>query len=130
MFELIKLFENHGHEIITFCMIHMKYLPSMYSDYFVSHIDDPALLKGKPSVSTTIKAIERLIYSSKARQKIKRLILDTKPDNAHIHGIGHEISPSILDVIKSFRIPIVQILHDYKLLCLNRSFISRGEVCE
>jgi glycosyltransferase involved in cell wall biosynthesis len=130
MFELTKLLENHGHEVVHFSMIHRNNLPSRYSDYFVSHIDYPSLLKGKPSISTIIKAIERLIYSSEAKQKIRQLILETKPDIAHIHGIGHEISPSILDVIKSFRIPIVQTLHDYGLLCPNTSFISRGEVCE
>lgn len=130
MFELTHLLEKHGHEVIPFCMAHENNLPSGYSGYFVSHIDYPALLKGRPGVVTVGKAIERLIYSGEARQKIRRLIRATKPDIAHIHGIGHEISPSILDIIKSFGIPIVQTLHDYGLLCPNTNFISHGEVCE
>ena len=129
-FGLTKLLEKHGHEVIPFCMVHPSNFPSKYSDYFVSHIDYPSLLVGKPSPLEILRAIERLIYSSEANQKIKQLIDETKPDIAHVHGIGHEFSPSILNAIKSFGIPIVQTLHDYGLLCPNSNFISRGEVCE
>jgi len=130
MFDLSRLLEKHGHEVIPFSMVHENNLPSKYSNYFVSHIDYPALLKSKPSLPEMIRAFEKLIFSSEAKQKVKELILETKPDIAHIQGIGHEISPSILDVIKSFHIPVVQTLHDYGALCPNTSFLSRGEVCE
>ena len=130
VFELTALLEKNGHEVIPFAMVHENNFPSRYSDYFVSHIDYPSLLKSNPSLPTMIKAVERVIYSSEAKQKITRLIADAKPDIAHIHGIGHEISPSILDAIKAFHIPIVQTLHDYGLLCPNTNFISRGVVCE
>jgi glycosyltransferase involved in cell wall biosynthesis len=130
MFELTTLLEKHGHEIIPFGMVHKNNYPSKYSNYFVSYIDYPSMLKGKPSLPTMIRALERVIYSREAKQRIKQLIIETKPDIAHIHGIGHEISPSILDAIKSFHIPIVQTLHDYGNLCPNSSFLSRGEVCE
>ena len=130
MFDLSKLLEEHGHEVIPFSMEHKDNLPSKYSSFFVSHIDYPALLKSKPGLREIIRAFEKLIFSGEAKQKIKRLILETKPDIAHIQGIGHEISPSILNVIKSFHIPIVQTLHDYGALCPNTSFLSRGEVCE
>ncbi len=130
MFELMRLLHNHGHEIIPFCMVHERNLPSKYSGYFVSHIDYPTLLKNKPSIPTAAKAVERLFDSDEARQKIRQLILDTQPDIAHIHGIGREIPPSVLDVIKSFGIPIVQTLHDFGIVCPNSSFTSQGELCE
>jgi glycosyltransferase involved in cell wall biosynthesis len=130
MFELIKLLEKHGHEVIPFCMEHKNNFLSKYSRYFVSHIDYPSLLKSKTNIKTVIMALDRLFYSNEARQKIKQLIIETSPDIAHIHGIGHEIPASILNIIKSFHIPIVQTLHDYGLLCPNSNFISRGEVCE
>ncbi|MBL8062684.1 MAG: glycosyltransferase family 4 protein [Anaerolineales bacterium] len=130
MFELTKLLEKHGHEVIPFGMTHEKNFPTKYSNYFISYIDYPSLLKARPSLSKTIRAVGRVIYSNEAKKRIEQLIRDTKPDIAHIHGIGHEISASILDAIKSFDVPIVQTLHDYGLLCPNTSFISRGEVCE
>jgi glycosyltransferase involved in cell wall biosynthesis len=85
MFELTRLLEKHGHDVIPFSMVHKDNL---------------------------------------------QLIAETNPHIVHIHGIGHEISPSILNVIKSYDIPIVQTLHDYGLLCPNTNFISRGKVCE
>jgi glycosyltransferase involved in cell wall biosynthesis len=129
-FELTTLLEKHGHEVIPFCMTHENNFSTPYSRYFVSYIDFPSLLKSKPSLIVIMKVIERLFYSHEAKQKIKQLIDETRPDIVHIQGIGHEISPLILDVIKSFNIPIVQTLHDYGLLCPNTSFISQGTVCE
>jgi glycosyltransferase involved in cell wall biosynthesis len=35
-----------------------------------------------------------------------------------------------LPAIKKAGIPIVQTLHDYKLICPNTSFVSQGEICE
>jgi len=128
--ELSSLLEKKGHEVIPFAMSHEKNLPSKYSNYFVSYIDYPSLLKQKTDIRTISKVIERDVYSHEAKEKIIQLIKDTKPDIAHVHGYGHELSPSILDGIKSFRIPIVQTLHDYGLLCPNTSFISQGQICE
>lgn len=129
MFELIELLERHGHEVIPFCMDHAENFPTPYSKYFVSHIDYPAILR-KPKLGLMLKAVERLFFSSEARRQIKRIIEDTKPDIVHVHGIGHEISPFVLKVVKSFNIPVIQTLHDYGLLCPNTSFVSHGEVCE
>ena len=130
VFELTGLLEKHGHEVIPFAMEHEKNYPSIYSDYFVKKIDYPELLKQKPDLGTQLRLLERLLYSSEAKENITRLIRDVRPDVVHIHGISHEMSPSILDAIKSFQIPTVQTVHDYVLLCPNTSFISQDEVCE
>ncbi len=130
MFELTKLLQSHGHEVIPFSMKHRLNISSAYEDYFVSTIDYPSLLSGETSISAIIKSINRLIYSKEAKFKIRKLINDTRPDIAHIHGIGHELSPSILDEIKSNKIPIVQTLHDYSLVCPNTNFVSNGKICE
>jgi glycosyltransferase involved in cell wall biosynthesis len=129
-FDLTKLLTEHGHEVIPFSMHHPQNFDSPYADYFLSHIDFPSLLSEDKGISNQWKVAERTIYSYEAHQKIKRLIRDVKPDIAHIHGIAHETSPSILPVIKQAGIPIVQTLHDYKLLCPNTNFVSQGQVCE
>ena len=129
-FNLSDLLRAHGHDVIPFSMKHVRNLPSEYSDYFVSSIDFPSLLKQKHGLASKLQVAERVIYSREAKRQIERLIRDTRPDIAHIHGIAHETSPSILDSIKGAGIPIVQTLHDYKLLCPNTSFISKGAVCE
>jgi glycosyltransferase involved in cell wall biosynthesis len=129
-FDLTKLLTEHGHEVIPFSMHHPQNFDSPYADYFLSYIDFPTLLQGDSRIANQWKVAERTIYSREARQKIERLICDVKPDIAHVHGIAHEISPSILPAIKQAGIPIVQTLHDYKLLCPNTNFVAQGEVCE
>ena len=128
--DLSNLLTTQGHEVIPFCMQHERNYPSIYSDYFVSFIDFPSLLNTKTSIQTKYNVARRVIYNQEAKSNISQLIKDTNPDIAHIHGFGHELSPSILDAIKQFNIPIVSTLHDYGLLCPNTSFISKGEVCE
>lgn len=127
--ELTALLEREGHLVVHFCMNHEKNLPSPYQPHFVSHIDFPATMKDG-GIAGKAKVFERVIYSREAVQKIKELIRETNPDIVHIHGIAHEISPSILPAIKKFNIPIVQTLHDYKLLCPNTNFVSQNQICE
>lgn len=127
--ELEKLLTDHGHEVIPFCMQDERNLPSPYAPYFFSNIDFPSRMR-QPGLRPKLEAVERTIYSREAARKVKALIAATKPDIAHIHGIAHETSPSILPAIKAAGMPIVQTLHDYKLLCPNTSFVTHGEVCE
>ncbi len=129
-FDLMELLEAHGHEVIPFSMHHEENFPSEYSDYFVSNVDFPSLLEGKGKVSAAMTVLERVIYSREAKEKIERLIADTQPDMVHIHGFMHEMSPSILSAIRAAGLPVVQTLHDYKMLCPNTNFVSGSEVCE
>lgn len=128
--DLSALLTAHGHEVIPFCMHDERNLPSKYSDYFISHIDFPTMMRESRGIMSKLRVAERVIYSREAKQKIERLIADTQPDVAHIHGIAHETSPSILPAIKDAGIPLTQTLHDYKLLCPDTSFVSQGAVCE
>jgi glycosyltransferase involved in cell wall biosynthesis len=130
LFELSSLLEKHGDEVIPFAMQHEKNYPTPYSDYFVSHIDYPSMLKQKTGLVTKARMVERLLYSQEQKQNISRLIQDTKPDILHVQGIGHEMSASILDAAREFHLPVVQTVHDYGPLCPNTSFISHGAICE
>lgn len=130
-FDLMKLLSSHGHQIIPFSMLNDNNVETPYKDYFVSHVDfDQSSLHH--FLSNGPKILGRTIYSRESKRKIERLIRDTKPDIAHIHMVDHQISPSILDVIKKHDIPMVQTLHEYKLICPNyRLFIERKrEICE
>jgi glycosyltransferase involved in cell wall biosynthesis len=128
--DLSELLTANGHEVIPFCMHDERNLPSKYSDYFISAIDFPSKLGKGKGIRSKLDVAERVIFSREAKRNIERLIADTKPDIAHIHGIAHETSPSILPAIKKAGIPITQTLHDYKLICPDTSLVSQGKVCE
>jgi glycosyltransferase involved in cell wall biosynthesis len=128
-FELESLLKSKGHEVISFSMEHPHNLPSPYSEYFVSYINYPELLEAV-NPANILRATERIIFSRETRDKLTQLIEDTKPDIAHLHNIGHELSLSVFYVLSKERIPIVKTVHDFGLLCPNTSFLSHGEICE
>ena len=128
--ELSSLLQAHGHEIIPFSTQHELNLPTEYAGSFVSETDFPSFLGRKNSLGSKLQVAERVVYSRESKRRIEKLIEESRPDIAHLHGIAHYLSPSILPAIKKAGLPIVMTLHDYKLICPNSSFLSKGEVCE
>ena len=55
---------------------------------------------------------------------------DYVPDLAHICGIYHHLSPSILWELKKSGIPVLYHLNDFKILCPTYNFVAQGRVCE
>lgn len=127
--DLESLLTSKGHEVIFFSMDHPLNLTSPYVKYFVSNIDYPKLLAAV-NPGNVVKATERIIFSRETKDKLTHLIKVTQPDLAHLHNIGHELSPSVLYVLSRAGIPIVKTVHDFGLLCPNSSFLSHGEICE
>lgn len=125
-FNLSELLERYGHRVVHFSMQDPKNIPSEFSQYFVSKMD---ISRVSFSLAGVRKAM-RLLYSFESKSKIEQIIKDTKPDIAHIHNIYHQISPSILPVLKKFKIPVVMSLHDYKLISPNYQFLCNGKICE
>jgi glycosyltransferase involved in cell wall biosynthesis len=124
--DLIDLLEANGHEVISFSMKDAKNQPSKYADYFVDAVD----FNIKEGIARDLKKAGHLIYSVEAKNKLEKLILATKPDIAHLHNIAHQISPSIISVLKKHKIPIVQTLHDYEIICPNYKLFTEGAPCE
>jgi glycosyltransferase involved in cell wall biosynthesis len=86
--------------------------------------------RGRRNLFTDVGRAARVIWSREAEAKLSQLLRDEKVDIAHLHNIAHQLSPSILVPLKRAGIPIVQTMHDYKLLCPVYTFRSQGEVCE
>ena len=125
-FALKRLLESKGHSVIDFSMKDEKNFDSPYSDYFVENIDYNAL----GNDWTKIRAGFNIIYSVEAKRKFEQLVKDTKPDLVHLHIFQHQISPSILDIIKKYNLPTVYTAHDLKMLCLNYKMLQHGKICE
>ncbi|MDZ7333738.1 MAG: glycosyltransferase [candidate division KSB1 bacterium] len=127
LFDIKALLEQHGHEVIPFAMKDEQNFPSEYQNYFVDHVDYDA-----PFSLKKLKEAARLIYSLHAREKIEALIEATQPDVAHLHMIDHQISPAILHSLHRYGIPVVQTVHQYKLVCPNYRFYieHKNQICE
>ncbi len=118
--------EERGHDVATFSMRHDNNFPSKFSDYFIKNID---FLKNA-GVLASLKRAGHFLYSLEARSKIETLIKRAQPDVAHLHNFTHQLTVSVLSALKKNKIPIVQTLHDYQLICPNYRIFTGGQVCE
>lgn len=70
------------------------------------------------------------IWSQAAYQELKQRLTQKKYDVVHVQNFFPLISPSIYYAAKECGVPIVQTLHNYRLLCPNALFFRNGQVCE
>ncbi|MFA5029266.1 MAG: glycosyltransferase family 4 protein [Patescibacteria group bacterium] len=110
LFNLSRLLTGHGHEIIYFSQKNPKNINSGQEKYFLTDWE-----LGRFSLRSAMK-IPRMFWSLSARRKISRLIKADRPQIVHLHNIYHQLSPSILPVLKQAGLPIVMTVHDFKLV--------------
>ncbi len=125
-FALKRLLEAKGHEVIDFSMKDDSNYSSPYEKYFVENVD----YKNMGRLVKKAKAGLNIIYSKEAKNKFEQLVIDTKPDLIHLHLFQHQISPSILSVIKKYNIPTVYTAHELKMICPNYRMFQNGQICE
>lgn len=70
------------------------------------------------------------LYNRRAARKLDVFLKNFHPDVAHCHNIYGHLTPSILPVLKRYKIPVCMTLHDWKLVCPNHRFFTQGEICE
>lgn len=70
------------------------------------------------------------IWSREAFNAIKKIIKDFKPDIAHFHNTFPLISPSAYYACREEGIPVVQTLHNYRLICPSANLFRDGSICE
>ena len=69
-------------------------------------------------------------YSIVARRRIAAEIKRFRPEIVHVHNSFPLLSPSVYDACRAAGAPVVQTLHNFRLLCLNAMFFRNGRVCE
>ncbi|WP_072620619.1 glycosyltransferase [Spirulina major] len=76
------------------------------------------------------KISQKTIWSRQSYREIQQYITTHHPDLIHVQNFFPIISPSIYYAAQSLKIPIVQTLRNYRLLCPNGLFFRAGRVCE
>ena len=84
------------------------------------------LIKGKNLLSIT----QSTIWNKATFIHLCKAIKQKKPDVIHFHNTFPLISASAYYAAKAANIPVVQTLHNYRLLCPNALFFSNGHICE
>ena len=72
----------------------------------------------------------RTIWSRQTRQRLLKLLREVRYDVAHFHNIFPLISPSAYSACREAGVPVVQTLHNYRLLCPAATFFRAGRACE
>jgi glycosyltransferase involved in cell wall biosynthesis len=61
---------------------------------------------------------------------LKNLLLQKKPDIVHFHNTLPLISPAAYWACSDADVPVIQTLHNYRLLCPGAQFLRNGQICE
>lgn len=69
----------------------------------------------------------KILYSVEAYKKISKVLDDFKPDVVHMNNINFQLTPSIIYAIKKRKIPLVQTVHDYQMICPNHLLYNFDE---
>jgi glycosyltransferase involved in cell wall biosynthesis len=77
-----------------------------------------------------ISLARRTVWASDTRREFLRLLRAQKPDIVHVHNTFPMISPSIYSACSELKVPVVQTLHNYRLLCPAATLFRDGKVCE
>lgn len=70
------------------------------------------------------------VYSKNSFNEIFESIKRLRPDICHVHNTMPLISPSVYYACSENKIPVIQTLHNYRLLCSNAYLFRNGNICE
>jgi glycosyltransferase involved in cell wall biosynthesis len=78
----------------------------------------------------SLKAGMQTVWASRSHRELSALIAKEKPDAAHFHNTLPLISPAAYYACVAAKVPVVQTLHNYRLLCPSATLLREGKVCE
>lgn len=70
------------------------------------------------------------IFSISQYRKIKKVLIENKPDVVHVHNYFPLISPAVFYACKKMNIPVVHTLHNFRAVCPTALLMFDGEICE
>ena len=103
----IALLRSHGHAVET---------------YFRSNDDVGSM--------SSLALARHTLWSPRTTHDLVELIHRFQPDVIHAHNTFPLISPSLYWAAARAGVPVVQTLHNFRLMCLNAFFLREGRVCE
>lgn len=117
----VELLTAAGHEVIPFCAHSKRNLESAWGEYFPpsADLERPGLMD-----------VAKFIYNPSAGRMIQSLIASHRPDIAHLHIYYGKLTGAILKPLEREGIPIVQTLHEYKVVCPTYLLTSQGQFCD
>ncbi|MDD8042801.1 MAG: glycosyltransferase [Verrucomicrobiota bacterium] len=124
--DLSSLQRDSGRHIQHLVMQHPRNLGLTPEDQAVQEVDYRASL----SLWQKLQHACKVVYNPETARAAEQLAQGERPAIAHLHNIYHQLSPSLVRVFAKAGIPMVQTLHDYKLICPGYLLMTEGAICE
>lgn len=70
------------------------------------------------------------IFNPRTYKEIRRIIKDENVEIVHVHNTLTLVSPAVYYAALSMKIPVVQTIHNFRLLCPGATFYRDGHICE
>jgi glycosyltransferase involved in cell wall biosynthesis len=83
-------------------------------------------LAAMPKASAALQTL----WSQQTSRELSSLIQSFQPDVIHVHNTFPLMSPSLYWAASRAGVPVVQTLHNFRLLCPQAMFLREGKVCE
>ena len=105
-----ELLEEHGHKVIL----------------YTRHNNE---LKSYSKIKKFLLPFTT-VFNIKTYKDIKRIIKKECIDIVHVHNTLTLISPSVYYAALACKVPVVQTVHNFRLLCPGATFYRDGHICE
>ena len=90
--------------------------------------DNTALLSLSPLKK--FSAYVRIDWSKESYKEVRAILKREKPDVAHFHNVHFMMTPSVYYACQDEGVPVVQSLHNFRMLCANALLFRDNMVCE
>lgn len=105
-----KMLEEHGHKVILYSRNNGELKQMSMLQKFVLPI-------------TTI-------FNARTYKEIKRIIETEDIDIVHVHNTLNLVSPAVYYAARAMKVPVVQTVHNFRLLCPGATLYRDGHICE
>lgn len=105
-----KLLEDHGHKVIQYSRNN-------------SELKEFSKFRKLLLPFTTV-------FNPRTYKEIKKIIKEQNIDIVHVHNTLNLISPAVYYAALSCKAPVVQTVHNFRLLCPGATFYRDGHICE
>ena len=105
-----RLLEEHGHKVYT---------------YYRSNSE-----LAKKGIVGKLFLPFTAVFSLKTYREVKKLIRENQIDIVHVHNTLTMVSPSVFYAAFRCKVPVVQTLHNCRMLCPAGSFFRDNVICE
>lgn len=105
-----KMLEDHGHEVVL----------------YTRHNSELKTLSKLQKILLPISTV----FNFQTYREVKKIIKEQKIEIVHVHNTLNLVSPSVYYAAFACHVPVVQTVHNFRLLCPGATFFRDGHVCE